>query len=148
MTPAKGEMSGNGDEPFSRRLWHYLRARFGCYRRLPFGTRTAHVLFHRSMALTDRVNNTRIPQTYAGRTHAKKTLGRRLEDVTFAEIPVTYPAPRCTVARPGERYPQTPSNSRHSPLLIPLVSWVTTSPASRRFTTATAFPDRFIPPIR
>ncbi len=45
-------------------------------------------------------------------------------------------------------HPQTPSNSRHSPLLMPLSSCVTTSPASRRFNTEIALADSVTPPIR
>lgn len=45
-------------------------------------------------------------------------------------------------------YPHTPSNSRHSPLLIPEVSCVTVSPFRRRFSTSTAFADSVAPPSR
>ena len=45
-------------------------------------------------------------------------------------------------------HPQTSTNSRHSPLLIPEASCVTVSPASRRFRTAMAFADSVTPPIR
>ncbi len=45
-------------------------------------------------------------------------------------------------------YPQTSQNSRHSPLLIPDSSCVTTSPASRRFSTATPCADSDTPPSR
>ena len=44
--------------------------------------------------------------------------------------------------------PRTPSNSRHSPLLIPLVSCVTASPFSIRRTQSTAFALNVAPPIR
>jgi len=44
--------------------------------------------------------------------------------------------------------PNTSSNSLHSPGLIPLVSRVTASPASRRFNASTPFALRFVPPIR
>lgn len=43
---------------------------------------------------------------------------------------------------------QTPSNSRHSPLDMPDVSCVTTSPFSRRLNTSIAFPLNVVPPSR
>ena len=45
-------------------------------------------------------------------------------------------------------YSQTCVNSRHSPLLMPLLSWSTASPANRRFSTAMALADSVTPPIR
>lgn len=45
-------------------------------------------------------------------------------------------------------HPTTPSNSRHSPLLMPEFSCVTTSPFSIRRTQSTALEDKVTPPIR
>ena len=45
-------------------------------------------------------------------------------------------------------HPQTPSNSRHSPLLMPESSCVTVSPLRRRCKTAIALAESVTPPIR
>ncbi len=48
----------------------------------------------------------------------------------------------------GSAHPITPSNSRHSPLLMPEVSCVTCSPLSIRRTQSIAFEESVAPPMR
>ncbi len=98
----------------------------------------------------------------------QKTVAKWKKRTSVADVPTGPKEPKSTVLTVEEEaiivafrrhtlcraqhltypHPITPSNSRHSPLLIPLVSCVTISPLSIRFTHSTAFADSVTPTIR
>lgn len=74
-------------------------------------------------------------------------IGQATEDVIKKKpLPERQKVNQKIVEKPT--HPQTPSNSRHSPLDIPLSSCPTTSPANRRFNTEIALALSVTPPIR